>query len=128
MRRAFSVFIFLLFVLVSANCSYKQRVLYNPAPIAVHQSSNLRSSVRAALQSYEWIIEKDNPGVIVARQSRRSHMARIKVTYGKGGVNIAYVDSDNLKYSVDEQGQPRIHSTYNRWIQNLERAIASRVS
>jgi hypothetical protein len=128
MKKVISAVFFALFVLVSANCAYKQRVLYTPEAIAVHQSSNLRSSVRAALKSYEWIIEKDSPGMIVARQSRRSHMARVKVTYGKGGVNIQYVDSENLLYGVDEEGQSRIHSTYNRWIQNLERAIASRVS
>jgi hypothetical protein len=128
MRKLISTAIFFCFVLIGASCGIRQHAVYNPEPITVHQSSNVKSAIRAALHSYEWIIEKDNPGVMVARQSRRTHMARIKISYNSKSVKIQYVDSDNLKYTVDKEGTPRIHNAYNGWIQRLERAIASRVS
>ena len=115
-------------ILTLSNCAHKNRMLYNPEPISVHQSSNVRNSIRNALKRYEWIVESDKPGMMVAKQMRRSHMAKVKITYNSKKVNVEYVNSDNLNYSVDEEGNKRIHGTYNTWVTNLERAIASEVS
>jgi hypothetical protein len=107
--------------------------MYKPRPITVAEAtiSSRKTSVRAliteALRDYEWIIQKEAPGVIIARQSRGGHAATIKISYDNVQVRIAYVDSENLLFRTDSEGTDRIHTRYNTWITNLERRIAALV-
>lgn len=118
--------LFLLVVLFSASC-VRERILYRPGPIAIPSSeSNPRQAIRAALLDYNWIVEKDEPGEMIARQRRGQHEAQIKVTYDESSVRIRYHDSENLLYELVD-GEEQIHERYNIWIRNLEARIAARM-
>lgn len=114
-------------VLISS-CGYKARPLLDPSPIAVSTKSDVKDAIKNALKMYEWVIESEKLGVIVARQNRRSHSATVQITYNSKEVRIAYLDSNNLNYGLDKMGQRRIHATYQRWIDNLVKSISSQVS
>jgi hypothetical protein len=131
--RILSTALALALVFTSAGCVHRNREMYNPRPITVAEAtiSSRKTSVRAliteALRDYEWIIQKEAPGVIIARQSRGGHAATIKISYDNVQVRIAYVDSENLLFRTDSEGTDRIHTRYNTWITNLERRIAALV-
>ena len=58
------------------------------------------------------------PGRIEGRLRKPAVMAIVEVDYTAFEFNIHYKDSENLDYSGG-----RIHSSYNRWVYNLERDI-----
>lgn len=117
----------LLLVLFSS-CAYKARPLEDPSPITVSTKADVKDAIKNALKMYEWVIESEKPGVIVARQNRRAHSATVQITYDSKQVRISYLDSNNLNYGIDRMGQRRIHATYQRWIDNLVKSISSQVS
>lgn len=120
--------LFFLAVVTFCSSCVRDRLLYQASPIAIPSSeSNPRQAIRAALLDYNWIVEKDEPGEMIARQRRGQHEAYIKVTYDDRTVRIRYHDSDNLLYELVD-GEERIHERYNIWIRNLEARIAARMS
>jgi len=65
-----------------------------------------------------WSTTVQSPGVIVATIRLRDHYAAVNITYSPSSYSIKYKDSTNLKYDGKT-----IHSNYNGWIENLDRAI-----
>ena len=131
MKRIFKIiFIITLFILVS--CGHKSRLMYEPSTIYAGtarnvSTNNIRGAILSSLNLYDWLVESDYQGVIIAKQTRKNHVARVKISYTKNSVSINYLDSQNLNYRRDKHGQARIHATYNRWLTNLEKAIANNV-
>jgi hypothetical protein len=70
--------------------------------------------------SLGWVVVEDSPGHMVGTLDVRSHHAVVDIRYTTETFNIAYRDSSNLLYDGSS-----IHSRYNTWVKNLERAIQS---
>ena len=72
--------------------------------------------------SLGWSMQPTAPGKISGRMALRTHVAEIDVEHNTRSYSIRYRDSSNL-----EAKDGLIHSEYNRWIGNLDRAIRSYV-
>ena len=111
--------------LVITGC--KTSTIYN---VQQHKVSHKKSSetvyraIRSAGQSLGWHIQKIKPGVAQGKLYLRSHTAIVRITYNRSSYSIRYASSKNLKYNSQKN---TIHSNYNGWIQNLEKAIDSRL-
>jgi len=77
-------------------------------------------SIVMAGNSLGWNMQKVSKGVIVATLFLRGHEAVVTIKYAADGYSISYRDSKNLKYNAENQ---TIHSNYNGWVHNLDRAI-----
>lgn len=78
-----------------------------------------RSIIRAGA-TLGWQMKKVSDGEIVGTLYLRDHMAQVKIPYTTKSYSIVYQNSSNLKYDADNN---TIHSNYNGWVKNLDRAI-----
>ena len=106
-------------------CTSKPVVdIENSAPAyAVKGQDDMRRAILTALQHRQWTVERAEQGQILASVNRRSHQAQITIPYTASTYSIRYRDSRNLDYR-----NGKIHSTYNRWVQNLDRSIQQELS
>ncbi len=72
-----------------------------------------------------WNMQVVKPGHIVGTLHQRSHMAQVDIEYTTKGYSITRKDSSNLKYDPEKE---TIHEGYNRWVQNLDRNIRSKLN
>jgi hypothetical protein len=72
--------------------------------------------------SLGWRMEPVREGLIEATLINRGHMAKVEIDYTTSSYSINYKDSKGLDYNGDE-----IHKGYNKWIQNLDQRIRSRL-
>ncbi len=91
-----------------------------------HQKSSetVYQAIKSGGQSLGWKIQKIKPGVAQGKLYLRSHVAVVRIDYTNSSYSIRYVSSQNLDYNAKKQ---KIHSNYNGWIQNLEKAIDVRL-
>lgn len=78
----------------------------------------VEKAIVLAGNSLGWSTTVQSPGVITATIRLRDHFAAVNITYSPSNYSINYKDSTNLKYDGKT-----IHSNYNGWIDNLDRAI-----
>ena len=83
-----------------------------------------KAVIRAGLQ-LGWQIVSKGPGKAEGVLVLRTHRAVVDITYDTRSFNITYKDSVNLDYSETDK---TIHSNYNGWIKNLEKAIRAQVT
>jgi hypothetical protein len=81
------------------------------------------AQIKRAGAGLGWVMEEVRPGVIQATLNIREHQAVALIDYTPTTFSIHYKNSVNLKYDGNQ-----IHSNYNGWIQNLERAIVAQSS
>lgn len=65
-----------------------------------------------------WQIQEDKPGHMVGTLYLRTHVAVVDINYTTKSYSITYKDSKNLDYDGTN-----IHTNYNGWVQNLNKAI-----
>lgn len=70
-----------------------------------------------------WQMKQVEPGYILGTLKLRSHVAVVDVRYTTQNYSIKYKDSTNLNYDGTN-----IHSNYNGWISNLDRAIKTQLA
>lgn len=87
-------------------------------------SSAVYAAIKDAGRSLGWKIQRIKPGVAQGKLYLRTHLAVVKIKYSSRSYSISYVRSENLKYDAEKQ---TIHSNYNGWVQNLEKAIDARL-
>ena len=125
--KKFSLFAILLStVFIIAGCRTSPIYNVEAAPLQINGSaslSDISSAIRRAGSDLGWVMKETGEGKIVGTLRLRDHMARVEITHDAENYNIQYRDSANLKYDGST-----IHSNYNGWIQNLERAIDVEVS
>lgn len=98
-------------------------VQYNK--IANQKSSTVvYNAIKEGGQSLGWKITKVKPGVAQGKLYLRTHVAVVRINYSNTAYSINYVSSQNLNYDAKTQ---KIHTNYNGWIQNLEKAIDVRL-
>ena len=73
--------------------------------------------------SLGWVMKKVKDGKLVGTLMLRKHVAIVAIDYSAKSYSIHYKDSQNLNYDGTN-----IHSNYNGWVQNLNRAIQSQLS
>jgi hypothetical protein len=109
--------------LFTAGCS-RHAPIYNVENESVivgktsYSAEEVKKAIILAGASLGWSIKEVAPGELEGALYIRKHMAQVDIPYSTESYSIYYKDSDNLKY--DGSG---IHSNYNGWIQNLDRAI-----
>lgn len=81
-------------------------------------------AIKEGGSSLGWKINKIKPGVAEGKLFLRTHLAVVRINYSSSAYSINYVRSENLKYNAEKQ---TIHSNYNGWVQNLEKAIDARL-
>ena len=87
-------------------------------------SETVYQAIKSGGQSLGWQVHKIKPGVAQAKLYLRTHVAVVRINYTSSTYSIHYVSSQNLNYDAGEQ---TIHTNYNGWIQNLEKAIDVRL-
>lgn len=115
-----------LFLLMAA----RQAPLVDPDPVAIPAKvtdAQVAKAVRNALVNRKWTVTDEKPGEIRSTLLLRDHKARIAITWDKRQLRIAYVDSENLKYEV-EDGRKLIHKNYLSWINNLVADIGANLN
>jgi len=87
-------------------------------------SKRVYAAIRKAGRSLGWKITKIRPGIARGKLYLRKHLAVVDIYYNSRSYSIRYVNSRNLKYNAQKK---TIHKNYNSWVQNLERAIDTRL-
>jgi len=70
-----------------------------------------------------WQMKQMESGYILGTLKLRGHVAVADIRYSATSYNITYKDSTNLNYDGKS-----IHSNYNGWISNLDRAIKTQLA
>jgi hypothetical protein len=96
--------------------------LYNvqnaPGASKAVSMADVETAIRRAGHGLGWQITPQGPGRAEGTLALREHRAVVDITYDTKSYSIKYKDSSNLQYDGKT-----IHSNYNGWIQNLDKAI-----
>jgi hypothetical protein len=96
------------------------------APVTSTKPMSMQAVEQAIIgagTSLGWQMAPQGAGKITGTLILRTHRAVVDITYDTKSYSIKYKDSDNLNYDGRS-----IHSNYNGWIQNLDRAIRARLA
>ena len=83
-----------------------------------HTEAQVKSAILKAGVQRDWIMNEAGPGVIKARQQNRQHVAEVRINYSASSYTITYESSQGLRARGG-----KIHRTYNRWVNNLDKDI-----
>jgi hypothetical protein len=100
----------------------------NDAPLSTAKPATMaqvEAAIKRAGGGLGWQMQTAAPGHIVARLPIRQHLAVVDIYYTNKDFSIKYKNSNNLRY---DQADNTIHSNYNGWVQNLEKAIIAQTS
>ena len=113
------------FLLLMAGC--RTADVYNvqgaPGASKAVSMADVETAIRRAGQGLGWQITSQGPGRAEGVLVLREHRAVVSITYDTKSYSILYKDSSNLHYDGK-----MIHSNYNGWIQNLDKAIRTQLS
>ena len=100
--------------------------LYNvrgaPGTSKAVSMADVEMAIRRAGHGLGWQIVPQGPGKAEGILVLREHRAVVDITYDTKSYSILYKDSSNLNYDGKT-----IHSNYNGWIQNLDKAIRTQL-
>lgn len=117
-------------VVVLAVASCRSATVYNVENASLNlnkpvPTNQVQAAIKRAGASLGWSMRDVAPGHIEARLPVRSHVAVADILYNSKDFSIKYKDSTNLDYDPKDN---TIHSNYNGWVQNLEKAIRAQTS
>ncbi len=81
-------------------------------------AEQVKLAIQRAGATLGWQIKEVQPFLLEGTLNLRSHMAQVNIPYSAQRYSIVYKDSQNLNYDGKQ-----IHSNYNGWVQNLDKAI-----
>jgi hypothetical protein len=113
----------LLLLLASCRTADLYSVQNAPGTSKAVSMSDVEMAIRRAGQSLGWQIVPQGPGRAEGTLVLRDHRAVVNITYDAKNYSITYKDSANLQYDGKT-----IHSNYNGWVQNLDKAISKELS
>ncbi|MEX0693026.1 MAG: hypothetical protein WD075_01150 [Rhodospirillales bacterium] len=121
-------FTFLAIVLVAGGLvACRSGVVYNVVndqfTMTAPSLAEAEKTIKLAGASLGWQVKQASPGKLIATLPIRTHVAIVDITHDTKQFSIMYKDSTNLDYDGTN-----IHSNYNGWIQNLQKAIVARSS
>ena len=86
--------------------------------------ANIQKAIMRAGLTLGWQVAAREPGKLEAVLVLRTHRAVVDITHDSKTFSITYKDSTNISYDAERK---TVHSNYNGWIQNLEKAIRIQV-
>jgi hypothetical protein len=98
------------------------------APIPPNPAATLDGVQKAILRAgltLGWQMTAMGPGRVEGVLNLRRHQAVVDITYDVKAYNITYRTSTNLDFDASKR---TIHSNYNGWIGNLDKAIRAQVT
>ncbi len=114
-------------LLASSPAEARIQPVYNPEPIQVPSGKSLvqvRKAIHKAIFDKGWEAKEISPNEIEAKYTKsgkgKEYVAVVTIRYDAKTVRITYKDSKDLDYN---KAKDKIHPTYNRWVQFLERNI-----
>jgi len=114
-------------LLAGSPAEARTQPVYNPQPIAVPAGKSLavvRKAIRKAIFDKGWEVKNISSSQMEAKYTKpgkgKEYSAAVTIMYDTKTVRITYKDSKNLDY---DKAKDKIHPTYNRWVQYLERNI-----
>ncbi|MGB8436996.1 MAG: hypothetical protein WCE38_22350 [Burkholderiales bacterium] len=81
-------------------------------------ADQVKLAIQRAGATLGWQIKEVQPFLLEGTLILRDHVAVVNIPYSAERYSIVYKDSKNLNYDGKS-----IHSNYNGWVQNLDRAI-----
>ena len=114
---------FLLLLLASCRTADLYSVQNAPGTSKAVSMADVEMAIRRAGQSLGWQIVPQGPGRAEGTLVLRDHRAVVNISYDTKNYSITYKDSSNLQYDGKT-----IHSNYNGWVQNLDKAISKELS
>ena len=84
---------------------------------------DVRKAIMRAGSGLGWQIRDDGPNAMIGTLVLRTHTAVVDIPYSSTHYSVTYKDSTNLDYNGTS-----IHSNYNGWIQNLQKAINTQLN
>lgn len=112
---------------VLAGC--RSDAVYNVEDAAVVASvdnvsmTDVKKAIMRAGGSLGWVMKDAGDGKLVGTLTLRKHVAVVDVDYSTKSYSINYKDSKELGYDGTN-----IHSNYNGWVQNLQKAIQTQLN
>ena len=98
----------------------------NPAAAASGKlltQDDVKRTIQIAAMLKNWSIEDKGQGAILATLNvRGKHTIMVNITYTASSYSFTYNNSVNMNYTQDG-GQGVIHPNYNKWVQDLRKAI-----
>ena len=98
----------------------------NPAAAASGKlltQDDVKRTIQIAAMLKNWSIEDKGQGAILATLNvRGKHTIVVDVSYTASSYSFTYNNSVNMNYTQDG-GQGVIHPNYNKWVQDLRKAI-----
>jgi hypothetical protein len=124
----FKLFAIAFLAIAVAGC--RAATVYNVdnAPVGATKPATLaqvQAAIKRAGGGLGWQMKDVGPGHIEARLPVRTHLAVADIYYTNKDFSIKYKDSNNLNY---DKADNTIHSNYNGWVQNLEKAIIAQTA
>jgi hypothetical protein len=122
------IFVVAIAVLALGACAYKNQPVYNvdkplPASAKSIPLARMEALIMDAGRSLAWQFERIGEGHLKATQQQPKFMAVVDIYFNQQSYKIV----KNSTTGLNDQG-PTIHSHYNTWIRNLERAIDARLA
>lgn len=94
------------------------------APVgASRTAAQVEQAIVSAGNSLGWRMQPQAPGKVQGTLMRRDHRAVVDIDYTPRTYTIRYKDSSGMDYDGSA-----IHKNYNGWIENLDRAIRTRLN
>lgn len=123
MLRTLAMSVLVLPLLLLGGCRTAPVLDVVDAPVASARSAQqVEQAIVDAGRSLGWVMSAQGPGRMTGTLVLRDHRAVVDIGYDSRTYSIRYKDSSNLHYNGSS-----IHSNYNGWIQNLDRAIRARL-
>jgi hypothetical protein len=89
-----------------------------PAGGAKLTAEQVKLAIQRAGTTLGWQIKEVQPFLLEGTLHLRNHMAQVNIPYSADRYSIIYKDSKDLNYDGKN-----IHTNYNGWVQNLDKAI-----
>ncbi|KPK46852.1 MAG: hypothetical protein AMS22_17490 [Thiotrichales bacterium SG8_50] len=104
----------------------RTETMYNPDPIAVPcnnlSNDKIRTAVRESFLGRGWVPTDKGANALEAKLQKK-YEAVVTASWTTKAVTVKYKSSEGLSAEGDQ-----IHRNYNKWIRNIERDIALKLS
>lgn len=108
------------FLLTACGVKPVKNVESKVVPNNIQSSAQVKQAIQRAGRGLGWIIKEVDEDTLEGILLLRTHMAKITIPYSKNEYSLLYKSSEDLDYDGEAK---TIHSNYNGWITNLDRAI-----